>query len=162
MSITVTRILSTLEFITMNNAAMAKGYYHTDPRIFTPGMAWEEDWIYDPFGVGKAAGRHIMIKSPTAPNKDYLSIHYWKDWAHIRPPITVICPNGKHWGWDRKSSNGDGWVVTMTESIISCHPSIDVPGYHGWFTNGTFSHDLNGRGPIGIAKPLPEGLLPCK
>lgn len=95
------------------------------------------------FGVRKVAGGHVMIKSPTAPNKEYLSIHYWNDWAH-------------------KSSSGDGWIVTSTNSVFSCHPSIVVPGYHGWFTNGTFSSDLEGQGPTGISKPLPEGLLPCK
>ena len=106
-------------------------------------MAWEEDWIYDPFGVRKVAGGHVMIKSPTAPNKEYLSIHYWNDWAH-------------------KSSSGDGWIVTSTNSVFSCHPSIVVPGYHGWFKNGTFSSAPEGQGPTGISKPLPEGLLPCK
>lgn len=83
-------------------------------------------------------------EDPEAPHM--LSIHYWRDWALIRPPLMVICPGGGHWCPDQKSSNGDGWTVTGEAPAITAHPSIWVNQgrgapreYHGWLKDGVFS-----------------------
>ena len=152
MTVKITKILTTDEFIQLNDDAVAKGFYRNDRKILTPGMAWEMAWVYDPSGQRQAAGKNVMISSPDAANKTHLSIHYWKDWAHIRPPICVVCPNFELWEIDRKSSNGEGWVVTNPGPLMTCHPSIVVPGYHGWLKNGEFSPDIENRGPIGVVR----------
>ncbi len=81
-----------------------------------------------------------------------LSIHYWKDWSHIRPPICVVCPNGEQWEIDRKSSNGTGWTVKGEWPNLTCSPSIVVEGYHGFLKDGLFTADTEGRGPNGRAR----------
>lgn len=114
------------------------------------------DWVYDPTGRRQVSGKHVMIYSPDSANRTHLSEHYWRDWSKTRPPVCVVCPNGEHWEIDRRSSNGSGWTVTGTFPLISCHPSIVVPGYHGYLKNGIFSNDLEGRGPNGVVRKESE------
>jgi hypothetical protein len=158
MSIAINRVMTSADFMTLTNDAVARGYYCNDRRILVPGMAWEMDWIFDPSGARQAAGKIVMIKSPEALNRSHLSEFYWRDWATKRPPICVVCPNGETWEVDRPSSNGPGWQVTGDFPRITCRPSIVVPGYHGWLTDGVFSADIEGRGPTGIGRPLPTDL----
>lgn len=73
----------------------------------------------------------------------HFSIHYWRDWARIRPPIAVVCPGGGHWCVDQISNNGTGWTVTGEAPNLVCSPSIwtgqgqGAPReYHGWLGNG--------------------------
>jgi hypothetical protein len=77
-------------------------------------------------------------------NLGLLSIHYWRDWAGTREPLLVECPTG-NWIIDQTSSNGDGWTVTGTPPLLTARPSILLPGYHGWLTDGVLSDDLEGR-----------------
>ncbi|MDE2105377.1 MAG: hypothetical protein KGL39_49580 [Patescibacteria group bacterium] len=137
-------------------------YYSNDARLFTPGMAWYEPWIYDPLGAWKAyvdahpdrgLRTEPMITAPPAKldsKRGYLSPHYWRDWSTKRPPITVVGPNGEWWTVDRWSSNGDGWTVTGDLPDITCSPSIVLKGYHGYLRGGEFGPDLEGRGPNGV------------
>jgi hypothetical protein len=153
MGIRVERIMSSEEFHTLNNKAMADGMYNTDPRVFKPGMAWYMDWYYDPTGERERAGKHQLFKEEHrraildngAPS--HLSMFYWREWSHLRPPICVMCPGDAQWVIDQKSSNGPGWTVNTIEPL-SVHPSIDFSdrkGYHGFLTNGEFGRDLNKR-----------------
>jgi hypothetical protein len=158
LSTSITRVLSSSEYLTLGDEAVAKGYYRNDRRILLPGMAWEMDWIFDPTGLRQASGKNVMIKSRDAPNAEHLSVYYWRDWADKRPPLCLVCPNGEIWEPDRVSSNGPGWQVAGIYPHITCRPSIVVTGYHGWLTDGQFSGNLEGRGSHGIARPLPEGL----
>lgn len=149
-------ILSGTEFMLRNKQAMDNGKWHTDPTVFTPGTLWMCPWIFNPLGESVD---HVMIdKEPLDiyAASNYLSPYYWRDWSMTRPPICIMGPNGDWWEIDRRSSNGDGWKVTyMVNDLmhITCHPSIVLKGYHGFLTNGEFSADVEGRGPIGI--PLP-------
>lgn len=149
MSIAISRLMTTAEYTALENEAVANGYYRNDRRILTPGMAWYTDFIYDPTGARERNHQHVMITLANKGNHDHLSQYYWQDWAHIRPPICVVCPNGELWEIDRRSKFGPGWKVTGEGLQITCHPSINVAGYHGWLKNGMFSHDLEGRGPNG-------------
>ena len=148
----ITRVLSFAEYQAMGNEAVAKGLYRNDPRVFLPGMAWFTPWVFDPLGDPLMQGKRVMIAGADAKNAGYLSPHYWRDWAGKRAPICVVCPNGKWWQIDRKSSNGDGWAVTGELPNITCSPSIVVPGYHGWLRSGEFTPDIEGRGPSGTVQ----------
>lgn len=159
----ITRVLTFAEYVQMNRDARAKGFYHGDRRVFTPGMAWPMPWYFDPLGelsafvqsnAAEGYRDDPMIAGPDAPGADFLSIHYWRDWAAKRAPICVVCPNGEQWEIDRKSSNGDGWTVLGDLPDITCHPSIVVDGYHGWLKGGEFSADTEGRGENGIAREI--------
>ena len=153
MSAIITRVLTSAEFMEMNENGRRDGFYNTDRRIFLPGMAWMMDWYFDPPGERERAGKNVMIKLADR-GRPFLSVHYWRDWSHIRPPICVVCPNGEQWEIDRPSSNGDGWQVTGDLPNITCSPSIVVPGYHGFLQNGRFTPDIEGRGPNGIARSV--------
>lgn len=161
----LTRFLTPEERAAMNDDAIASGFYRDDRRVFTAGMGWHAPWYWDPprnraAGITKemtydeaeplarAAGFHLY-------GFGHLSIHYWRDHADIRPPLIVVCPNGEQWEMDRKSSNGAGWVVSGEWPHITAAPSIVVNGYHGYLRDGVFTADLDGRGPIGIARPNP-------
>ena len=160
MTVRITRILSSPEFLSLCDKVVAEGYYRNDKRIFVPGMAWEMDWVFDPTGRRQAAGQNVMIKSSNSPNRGHLSEYYWKDWSNNRPPLCIVCPDGSFWECDRRSSNGPGWVVAGKFPAITCSPSIVVPGYHGFLRNGVFSEDLEGRGPYGSVTS-PEGSKAC-
>ena len=129
---------------------------HDDPRwptkcdhcdyVFTDGDTWqyraEEIYISED-------GREMLLSDRT-PGMMYfvtwrtarLSPHYESTWKEKRPPLQVVCPNGKEWCVDAISSNGDGWVVTGEPPSITCSPSIAVPGYHGFLQNGIFTADI--------------------
>jgi hypothetical protein len=162
MSVRIDRLLSYAEYIEMNKAAIAKGWYHGDRRMFTPGMCWPEPWYHDPLGelekyrqlnpdencvnepwFFKRNGVVYRTDYQTSDGKPvdvntedgFLSPHYWRDWSDIRPPLAVLFPHGENWELDRRSSNGNGWTVKFTKpdlSDLSVSPSIVVDGYHGW------------------------------
>lgn len=110
---------------------------------FGGGTMWYCPWYHDPndpSDIADLESGHTRL---------FLSEHYIRDWARIRPPIMVLCPNGSMWCVDQKSSNGNGWTVTGEIPNITAMPSIVVPGYHGWLKDGEFSEDIEGRGPNG-------------
>ena len=121
-------LLSFDEYRAMADKAVAEGFWRNDKRIFLPGMGWFNDWYSD-----------------IAQRDDFLSVHYKRDWAGKRPPIELVCPNGELWCIDRKSSNGDGWVVAGEWPNITCSPSIVAGNYHGFLRNGEFTPDLDGK-----------------
>ncbi len=138
----------------MNNDAVARGFWRDDRRIFAPGMGWPNPHYYD--ALSEIDGQHVMIPRVRRGELGFLSVHYWRDWADKRAPLSIVCPNGEIWEIDRKSSNGDGWKVTGTWPNLTCFPSIVVEGYHGWLRDGLFSADLEGRGPFGLVRPTVE------
>lgn len=127
----MTKLMPTLltfeQYRAMGEDAVSRGMYRNDPRVFLPGMGWYNDWYLEVGG------------------KNFLSPHYYRDWAAKRPPIEVVCPNGAVWCFDRRSSNGDGWVVTGEWPRITCAPSIVAGDYHGFLRDGEFTPDLEGR-----------------
>jgi len=98
-------------------------------KINQPGAMWYCPWYYAP-------------GEPEIEIPPFISVHYRNDWSGKRPPIAVRCPNGRVWVVDQVSSNGSGWVVTGEAPNITCRPSIAVPGYHGWLTDGVFSESI--------------------
>lgn len=151
----ITRALTFAEYVQMQDDAVARGWYRNDRRMFMPGMAWSQPWYFDPLGEyaawlaespmhGGFRREPMITERPT--NLDakegspgnFLSPHYWRDWADKRAPIAVICPNGCEWEIDRWSSNGTGWTVTGDLPNITCSPSIICGDYHGWLRNGEF------------------------
>jgi hypothetical protein len=142
----LTKLLSWDEYKKLGDDAVAQGFYRNDRRIFTPGMGWPNPWYYDHTGERERHGLHVMFKVGDRGNGEFLSKHYWRDWADKRDPLTVVCPNGATWEIDRKSSNGTGWIVTGDWPNLTCTPSIVVPGYHGFLRDGEFTADLEGRG----------------
>lgn len=108
--------------------------------VFRPGMAWFEPWYFDPLNQCPRLTEHMIEGRPLDINDSFLSPHYWLDWSNYRPPIAVVCPNGRIWEVDRRSSNGDGWKVLGQLPDISCSPSISFPDYHGWLRNGEFQN----------------------
>jgi len=106
----------------------------------TPGMMWYATWYHDPTDPRDAATRAHALANPTA--NHYLSPFYWQDWSMLRAPISVNCPNGAEWCVDAKSNNGPGWTVVGDAPMLTCSPSIAVPGYHGFLQNGVFTPNL--------------------
>lgn len=154
MTIKITRIISFAEYVAMQDAAVTKGWYRNDQRMFVPGTAWSQPFHFDPLGElaafvdahpGQGYRREAMIKDSAAGNASFLSPHYWRDWSTKRAPICVVCPNGEEWEIDRKSSNGDGWIVTGELPNITCAPSIVAGNYHGYLRDGVFTDDLEQR-----------------
>ena len=158
MTVRISRVMSFAEKWAMDEAAIAKGWYREDRRTFLPGMAWFQNFYFDPLGdwskfIAQAPDGHSWRKTPqiTArpanPNdrSGFLSPHYWRDWADKRPPICVVCPNGETWEIDRWSSNGTGWTVTGDPPNITCSPSIIAGNYHGFLRDGAFTDDLERR-----------------
>lgn len=139
------RLFTFPEWQAAQEEALAKGWYWGDKRMFPPGTGWFTPWVYDPTGERERNGDHVYIKSSERGRTDYLSEHYWRDWADKRPPICIMGPGGEQWEIDRKSSNGSGWVVTGEWPDITCTPSIVLSGYHGYLTNGEFTSDVENR-----------------
>lgn len=157
MAIKIHRMLTSEEFTKLNNESKDQGMYSADPRVFTPGTVWQLNWFFDPTGERERTGKTVLLKAKDREEilsgkkqTKLLSMHYWKDWSHIRPPMVIVCPNGRQWEVDRLSRNGSGWKVSGDFPFITCHPSIDLPGYHGVLVAGLFGPDINGRGPDGI------------
>ena len=121
-------LLSFGEYKALGDKAVADGMWRNDRRVFLPGMGWFNDWYL--------ARDH---------GQNFLSPHYYRDWSGKRPPIELVCPNGDIWCIDRRSSNGDGWVVTGEWPNITCSPSIVAGDYHGYLRNGEFTADLDGK-----------------
>lgn len=121
--------------------------YAINDAFFPPGSMWYAPWWHDPEDPEDVAGIDAEIALLQAGGKNrFLSIHYLRDWAKIRPPIIVVCPGRGHWCPDQGSSNGDGWTVTGEVPNITASPSIWVSQgegapreYHGWLQNGVFS-----------------------
>jgi hypothetical protein len=122
------KLLTFAEYKALGDKAVADGMWRNDRRVFLPGMGWFNDWYLD-----RDLGRN------------FLSPHYYRDWAGKRPPIELVCPNGEIWCIDRKSSNGDGWQVTGEWPNITCAPSIVAGDYHGFLRGGEFTPDLDGK-----------------
>lgn len=149
----LTTLLTWQEYKAKNDEAVARNFWCNDLRIFLPGMGWMNAWYFDP----KGECPNMMCKK----GDSFLSIHYWRDWAHKRPPIEVVCPNGGVWCIDCKSSNGDGWTVTGEWPNITCTPSIVAADYHGFLRDGEFTPDLSGKTwavpniPANYGRPTP-------
>jgi hypothetical protein len=151
--------MTPLRFITeeernaLNNESISKGGYRDH---FDPGICFYMPWLHDPKDEIDFSYIQEKIKQlEQNPNgSPFLSIHYWKDWAHVRPPIQVVLPNRGIWVIDSKSTNGTGWSILIKDGIlpsetnrnpkITASPSIDhntdhKHRYHGWLTNGVLT-----------------------
>lgn len=115
-------------------------------EIVAPCAMWYCDWLFDPANVEHNARREVALAAIRGGTfirtTSYLSRFYWTQWSDKRPPISVLCPNGKEWCVDAASNNGDGWVVGGDPPEITCSPSIQVPGYHGFLRNGVFTPNI--------------------
>lgn len=107
-------------------------------EIVPPCSMWFAPWYFNPAtDAAKRAQMLELIGAQPAVKHGYLANRYWQEWAHVRPPIVVLCPNGKEWVIDANSSNGDGWTVQGEAPLLVVTPSIQVPGYHGFLgSNG--------------------------
>jgi hypothetical protein len=77
-----------------------------------------------------------------------LSDRYLRETSKVRMPIVVKLPGrsigGRSWCVDEKAYNsarggwyGAGWIVTGAAPLITCSPSINMPGdYHGHVQSG--------------------------
>ncbi len=115
-------------------------------EVAAPCAAWYVPWFYDPENPEHQQRRARALEAIRDGrfNKEHfhLSRFYWSDWSDKRPPICVLCPNGREWIVDSISSNGEGWKVTGTVPKITCEPSIMVDGYHGYLRDGVFTDPL--------------------
>lgn len=142
------RLLSNDEFHAMEE--IRRENHRPMKDVFLPGMMWSCWWYHSPDRDEDDKQKMTYLKQKIADGtftreSSIFSIHYWRDWSHIRPPLCVVCPDGSHWIVDQRSSNGDGWIVTGDAPNITCTPSILVPGYHGFLQQGKFSSDLENR-----------------
>lgn len=123
---------------------------------FPPGSMWFCPWYHDPADPEDVAKIDGMIQQMTGHEQLHprhaegyswhLSIHYYRTWARVRPPIIIVGPGGQHWCPDQVSSNGTGWTVTGEAPKITATPSIWLAQgegppreYHGWLKDGVFS-----------------------
>lgn len=124
--------------------------------FFPPGSMWFCPWHHDPSKpealakveemIQKMAGHEAQHPRHAEGYSWHLSIHYWRDWARIRPPVEIVGPGGGQWCPDQISTNGTGWTVTGEPPNITASPSIWIAQgegspreYHGWLNNGEFS-----------------------
>jgi hypothetical protein len=165
MTVRLTRFLSPAEKEAMNDAAMARGYWRDDHRIFQPGWGWFEPWYWDPVKAAEhgvadwpAYRAKFEVRRGEGPfhGGGLLSDYYWQTWSKIRPPICVVLPNGQHWEIDRKSSNGLGWRVTGEWPNLTCTPSIAAEGYHGFLQRGSFTADCERPATPNGVYPYPD------
>lgn len=118
-------------------------------EVIRPCAMWFSTYLFDPEDAEHRIRREKALAAiadgtfGTGERNYYLSRFYWQDWSHIRPPITVSCPNGDYWTIDSKSSNGEGWKVTGDVPTITAQPSIATKGYHGFLNSGVFTADLD-------------------
>lgn len=112
-------------------------------EVVEPCAMWFAYWYFEPGNPEHVIRREkalAMIADGSfseGKNRNYyLSRFYWQQWSHVRAPICVLCPNGREWCVDAKSSNGEGWQVKGDAPRLVVTPSIDVPGYHGWLGSG--------------------------
>lgn len=128
-----------------NNATYGWASLH---EVVAPCAMWFARWYFDPADPEKGLRRSAALAAiadgsfGTGERNYYLSRMYWQQWSDKRPPICVLCPNGREWVVDAKSSNGEGWTVTGDPPRITCAPSILVPGYHGFLREGVFTPNL--------------------
>lgn len=159
------RLLTPAEFTAADEARLHLARTRLDGKqgasiyeITGPGVMWSAPWLHDPHDPqDKIRREQALRRIATGQACFMLSRFYWLDHSRHRSPLVVICPNGREWCVDQKSSNGEGWRVTGNAPTIEVSPSIDVPGYHGWLGTsgmapGVFSDDLNKRGPNGIVQ----------
>lgn len=115
-------------------------------EIVKPCAMWHSRWYFDPDEPGHKIRRERALRAIAegsfSKQSYYLSKFYWSTWSHVRPPISVLCPNGREWCVDAVSSNGDGWQVTGDPPRITAQPSIMVPGYHGFLKGGVFTPNM--------------------
>jgi hypothetical protein len=117
-------------------------------EVVKPCPMWFATWHFDPADPEHKIRRDAALAAIAdgtfgkGERNYYLSKFYWQQWSHLRPPISVLCPNGAEWCVDAKSSNGDGWTVTGAPPKITCSPSILVPGYHGFLRDGVFTANI--------------------
>lgn len=115
-------------------------------EVVRPCAMWYSTYLYDandPEHVVRQTNAQAAIEDGTYASKNfYLSRFYWERWSAVRPPISVLCPNGREWCVDAKSSNGEGWQVEGEVPTITCTPSILVPGYHGYLKGGVFTPNM--------------------
>lgn len=150
--------MTPLRFITeeerniLNNESVAKGGYRDH---FDPDICFYMPWLHNPKEDADLSYiKHKIKRLEENPNSNYLSIHYWRDWAHIRPPIQVVLPNRGIWVIDSKSKNGSGWTILIEggklpsednrNPQITASPSIDhdtdqKQRYHGWLKGGVLT-----------------------
>lgn len=142
------RILTRAEFSAAEDRRMNLARTRTDGvqgasirEVVPPCSMWEMPWIHDPADPDDAAAREQAIAAIAAGTHQrmWMSKFYWQDWSDKRPPLAVLCPNGAEWCVDQRSSNGDGWKVIGDAPLVTCRPSIDVPGFHGWLRDGVFT-----------------------
>ena len=123
-------------------------------EITGPCVMWSAPWYYDPADPEDKIKRDAALAAiangtfGTGEHSYYLSRFYWQDWSDKRAPLIVLCPNGREWCVDAKSSNGEGWKVQGEPPKLIVTPSIQVPGYHGWLGS-------NGAAPGVFSAPLP-------
>lgn len=122
--------------------------YASLKEVTGPCVMWFATWYFNPINPEHELRREAALRAITeghfgkGERNYYLSRFYWQDWSDKRPPICVMCPNGAEWCVDSKSSNGEGWKVTGDPPLITCQPSILVPGYHGFLNLGVFSPSI--------------------
>lgn len=131
-------------------------------RHFPPGTIWGCPWYHDPTKAEHVARSERFLAEvkdwgPNGDQRPYLSMHYHKDWAKIRPPLCVVLPNYGEWVIDSRSSNGTGWKITGWKdgdvSQLVASPSINYTGsatfqgYHGWL-------GCNGAPPGFLSNPV--------
>lgn len=129
---------------------------HDDPRWpmrcdhcgaeLLPGSRWQR-WVSRLYRTPDGA---LYVTQDLPPGAVYeapwyasfASEHFKADWAGKRQPLVVVCPDGTPWCIDTDASNGPGWKVTGEAPKLTARPSILVPGYHGWLTDGVLSDPI--------------------
>lgn len=122
---------------TLSRSFMPAGTMHYCPWWHDP---------QDPDDMARLPERIEKAKANQSKGAHHLSVHYWTTWAHLRPPIEVVCPDYRGWCVDQTSSNGTGWTVTGTVPKITANPSIWTStamgegSFHGFLRDGVFTH----------------------
>jgi hypothetical protein len=106
-------------------------------REAPPGAIFFADWL--------TPDRTPINVTDTGYN-GHLSIFYYREWYGKRDPLLIQCP-GRNIQWcpDSPSTNGPGWQIVGEIPKITITPSILLPNYHGWVTDGFFTDDIEGR-----------------
>jgi hypothetical protein len=101
--------------------------------LFASYEAWAE--------AGRPVGG-VFPSNDVDRRAEYNGVSAWPDRYRNAPAYHVALPTGQTWcPWMKAFSaeqgyHGNGWEVSGPPEKLTCTPSIQVKGWHGWLTNG--------------------------
>lgn len=80
----------------------------------------------------------LLLLRDAPPGAMWNADYYPEEWRGSDGHTLVVVTPAGEWVVDGPSSNGTGaWKRSGVPPMVTAHPSILMPGYHGWLRDGT-------------------------